>query len=347
MRGSAWSFYKKIIIAPFLFACSLPVSAQDADFEMPKPLFLGAVYDDVLKDALFAEYAQDLNETVDLNAIAEYGVNQYRINGTFDYQIRHDTLVKVGGEYLSQRLPFTFDSGEVEQRLHQTALGVRGQYLMNKTALKQINFGGYWAKTADSDLHIQSFVSGGATYNNQRMLAGATSQGVDVRGVFLVNKLTSLDVGLYFDDIKYKTELSSNDFDNNQGLGASLKVNRLLNEQTKFSAEASNRKIYNTYNVEIAHYISSFGQESGLKLSLFVQRLSSRNDERSSNLCGFGFSFLGPQARRAHDLLNTIHTNTYTRRDRWIKDPAIYLERVIVNPEQLTPGFGAGGYEPP
>ncbi len=41
--------------------------------------------------------------------LGEYGPGQYRLNGTVAYGFSPLSQIKIGGEYLVQRLPFQFD----------------------------------------------------------------------------------------------------------------------------------------------------------------------------------------------------------------------------------------------
>jgi len=42
----------------------------------------------------------------------------------------------------------------------------------------------------------------------------------------------------------YNAELTSNESDNTQGLGGTLRLNQIMSDRLKFSAEASNRAVY-------------------------------------------------------------------------------------------------------
>lgn len=93
------------------------------------PLSGGMTYSNVTGVFLNAQYILPLADQAALGLLGEYGPGQYRVNGTVAYGFSPLSQIKVGGEYLVQRLPFQFDSGNVMQRLHQSAYGVRFQQL--------------------------------------------------------------------------------------------------------------------------------------------------------------------------------------------------------------------------
>lgn len=320
----------------------LPFSSVSTDsLGIQGPLSLGASYDTLLGTIFNGQYTQKLSQNIAVSALGEYGLNQYRMNGTAGFQLYSNGLMKFGAEYLSQVLPFSFDSGDINERVGQSAFGFNFQHNLNQSVLQHINFDAYWAKAPNVSLSTLVFTANdGYEYINQRNLAGATSQGLDVGGTLTFTPLTSLDVTLNYDNVYYHTRLTSHENDNKQGMGATLKLSQLLNDRMKLSVDASNRVIYNTYGAEFA-YAPSFAQAIGLQMSLFIQRLVSSNDTPNSNTFGLALRFFGDDAGKAPYAVNTSVNNANDKNstvdiEEWVKVPAVYMDRVMITAEQIT-----------
>ena len=313
-----------------------PLSISSDKLGLPGALSWDATYDTLLGTVFNGQYAQKVNDFSALSVLGEYGSEQYRLNATAGFQVYPHGLFKVGGEYLSQVLPFNFDSGSIDERVGQSAYGFDFQHQVNQAALKNINLGGYWAKAPNVSLETIQFTGDDDyEYINQRNLAGATSQGLDFGGTLTLTPLTSLDVALNYDDVYYHTELTDNETDNTSGMGGTLKVNQLIGDRMKLSAEASNRTIYNTYGIDLA-YAPPFAREVGLKVGLFIQRLVSSNDTPSSNTYGLQLSFLGDEPTKSTVLGDNNQRDITPDLVEWVKSPAVYMDRVMITAEQIT-----------
>ncbi len=314
---------KGILLSALLCLGSMNVLADERKIDLKEPLSLVVTYDSLLKNALYGQYAHQVTDTLALNGIGEYGVNQYRINGTADYRFHPQGWLKMGGEYLTQALPFRFDSGEARQSVHQTAYGIRAYHRGHRGLLHRMNMGGYWAKAPDLGLAKALFLRDGFGYSDARFLAGAIAQGLDVGGRLVIAPMVGLDTTLHYDSIHYARYVGVNNTPSQKGLGAGLKLNTAVNDRTKFSVEISSRLLYDTYRVEWNHLpLFASIQTTGLKISTFAQRLVSGNNAPSSNTYGLGFRFSGDVAGQSPQTF------------RWVDDPAVYMQRVIVDPQQ-------------
>lgn len=100
------------------------------------PLSVGGEYDTLLGMIFNAQYSKKMGQDWAVGLLGEYGPNQYRLNGTLGHQLWQDGQVKFTTDYLSQVLPFEFDSGNINQEVNQTAFGLQFQQ----------NFHQHWTK---------------------------------------------------------------------------------------------------------------------------------------------------------------------------------------------------------
>ena len=188
------------------------VSFTNQDFGLSGPLSLGATYSDLTGSYFNVQYALSLNERFAMMALGEYGSGQYRFGGTLGYGFSPLTQLKLSAERLDQRLPFQFDSGNIDQRVHQDAYGLRMQHQFEQPFLQALNVGGYYAQAANQNLSPQIFISNGfncagnqagLTCINYRYIAGATSSGMDFGAQILLTPSTLIEGNLYYDQVRY------------------------------------------------------------------------------------------------------------------------------------------------
>lgn len=123
------------------------------------PFDWGLTYSDLTGTFFNAQYVLPLGERFALGALGEYGANQYRINGTLGYSLTPFSQFKATAERLGQRLPFEFDSGDINARVQQMAYGGRFQQLLNSNWIQEFNLGGYWAQADNKNLNPVIFTS--------------------------------------------------------------------------------------------------------------------------------------------------------------------------------------------
>lgn len=310
-------------------------SLDSSAFGLVGPLSVGYDYDTLLGSIFNAQYVQKITNSFALGAIGEYGSNQYRLNGTLGYQLYSEGQAKFSAEYLSQVLPFSFDSGDINQRVDQSAYGLRFQHDLHNPAFKNINFGGYWAKAPNTALSSITYTgSDGLEYVNERNLAGATSQGLDIGTDITLSPTTLVNATFNYDSVNYDTQYTSDSSYNAAGVGTTLKINQIVNDRLQVSADLEARKIYNTYGANL-DYAPAFAKNIGLKMGLFAQHLISHNQTPDSNTYGIQFTFLGDDGGQSphYQSNDTQKTSDIVE---WVKDPAIYMDRVLVVSEQQT-----------
>lgn len=306
---------------------------------IPAKQYLGPVsfnsrYDTLLGMIFGTQYTQKVNEETALGFLGEYGPNQYRLNGTIGYEILPDSQVKFSGEYLSQVLPFEFDSGNINQRVGQWAYGLSLRHNFHESFFRDVNLNSYWSKAPNVSLSDQVFSVDDILYTNERNLAGATAEGVDVGTDINVGSKTLLGGKLYYDKVDYHTEFTSDSDYNNSGIGGSLQIDQILNDRLKLSLLGEARALYNSYGGSIS-FVPGFFNPLGLHVDLFAKRLLLNNETPDSNSYGIQVKFLsedGEQSPKYH----LSNATDFGDIGAWVENPAVYMERVLSIAEQET-----------
>ncbi|WP_298624588.1 Ig-like domain-containing protein [uncultured Legionella sp.] len=318
------------------------LSLNNKQLGMSGPLDLGITYSDLTGTYFNAQYALPIGEKLALNALGEYGSNQYRINGTVGYSLSELSQIKVTAERFDQRLPFLFDSGNIKSRVHQDAYGLRFQQLFNLPLIQGFNAGTYYAKADNKSLDPIIFSSNGSNcggFNaglqciNYRNIAGARSAGIDMGLDMLLAPSTLVSGNVYYDEVHYNTILSLLPYHNRNGIGAGIRINQLLNERIKIMGEATAREIYDTYQTGISWLPKK--QKIGMELSLLGQYITSHNATPDNRSISLQISLFG-DANKRYDERYPAGDQQLNSILQWTKTPAVKMQQVLAIAEQIT-----------
>ena len=337
----------KLIVLGILLFCQITVSmasisndpfeaAQSAGFNNYSfgGASVGGKYDTLLGMILNAHYTHEVNESFAFGAIGEYGPNQTRLNGTIAHTLWKDGQIKLSSEYLSQNLPFEFDSGDINQRVHQTAYGFELQQALHQNTFQDVSLGGYRSQAPNVSLSDVTFVDDDLYYTNQRNIAGAVSRGANIGTDLHLTSSTALNVKLNYDDVQYNTDLTGDTSYNNARFGFSTTLEQIVTDRIKFSLHSEERAIGDNYRAEIS-LAPALAQPLGMRFCLFVERLISNSSEPNSNSVGLNVTLLSEDDTRSPDY-HLAHPDITQSLADWAKSPAVYMDRVLAVAEQKT-----------
>lgn len=302
-----------------------------------KTFSFGGNYQNIPGSYFNAQYGQKLSERIAFSALGEYGQNTYRAGGTVGISLFQHGFLKFSAEQLSQVLPFNFlFMNNVEERVGQSAYGLRYQHDIGSGLLRNVNAGGYFARAESFWLNPVFIPNGfcpfaaGSMCIDYRHIAGADSKGGDVGVELAVAPRTRVLGNVFYDDIDYKTVFQPRSPYNKQGVGGVIKMDQILASRLKGSGIVELRKVYDTYTL-----LFSWLPPSSLncELSLMAQRLVSHNQTPNSYKVGLqlnlaleggepgGYDFASKQQTDLSDFVNT---------------PAAYMQRVLAVSEELV-----------
>jgi hypothetical protein len=310
-------------------------SVHSSGLGWASPFSVGIMRDSEQQYSWQLQYVRRFNDRYGFAALAEYGAKTYRFGLTLGASVLTNGLFKLSVERLSQTLPFNFDSGSVNQRVYQDAVGAQYQQAINGTAWESINLGGYYARAQSLWLDPIEFSLNGVNATNYRHIAGARTYGVDVGTVLKLGNSARLSGKLHYDNVYYPQVFGTSQ-NNRQGLGGTVAVTQLLGDRVSVTAEASMRTIYDSYNIRLAWLPPRLAQKMGLEISLQAGRRVSHNDTPSSNSVGMNLTFK-PGTIGANAIGYRLpDANTINDIDIWNSTPAVRMAAVLAEIDQLT-----------
>lgn len=298
------------------------------------PFSLGISADSLTDFSWNIGYTQKINNYLGVSTLLEQGSDMLRYGGTLGFNLLDKGMFKVSVENLFQVLPFDFDSGTVNERVHQGAIGARYQYAFKNSIWQDINFGGYYAKAPGKELDPVEYTFNGMDAINYRYIAGAESGGFDIGSDFNVTKYTQLTGHIYYDTVNYDTIYNPSEEDA-RGLGADLGIKQLIGKYFIFNADASLRKTYDDYEIGFS-WLPPYLKKAGCEVSILAQRTVSHNETPDSNGIGLQLTFT-PSVINAKDTyyllpgLGTLNDIT-----SWTSAPAVHMSRVLAEVDQMT-----------
>lgn len=308
------------------------------------PLSAWATYSNLTGLFFTGQYLKKLTDMVAVGVLGEYGDDQYRVNGTVGFSLAENSFLKISGEHFSQRLPFSFDTGNIEKRVGQNAFGARFQNNFTHGILNNVNVGGYYARANDVSLSAVRFVSNGFNCAgaqaglqciNERNIAGATSLGADIGTGLFLTPISALEGNIYYDKVHYNTIFSPDSNFNDQGLGWGLNAEQIVQPNLKFSAGAEVRKIYDTYNVAVS-WLPPFTTAAGSELALILQRVVSHNPTPDNDSVGLRFTLLTDKTNYEEKIYKLNKKQTVSDIGMWVQNPAVKMNQVLAIAEQFT-----------
>ena len=343
LATSSSGFKPNNTMPPMEAPANLALSSEQ--FGLTGPLNLGVNYSDLTGTYVTAQYIKKLSDIWAFGLLGEYGNDQYRYNGTLGLQLSPSSLIKVSAERLNQRLPFMFDSGSIYRRINQDAVGGRYQKVFYENFLvKALDFGGYYAAAHNMQLSPVVYMSNGMNCLgnptglaciNERNIAGGISSGADLGFTLLLSPKTLLQARLNYDQLHYSTIFSSNSRYNRQGFGTTVNLEQLLTSRLKFTGGFEYRAIYNSFNAALS-WLSPFFSSAQTEISLFAQRIVSKNPTPDNNMVGVKVAFLG-DIDRSREKDYQINPNAFlSDLTTWVREPAVKMNQVLAIAEQIV-----------
>ena len=288
--------------------------------------------------SLVAKYAALLNPINALAADLELGNNQYRGNLTWAYHFLPNHQVKFSAEDLAQKIHFNFDSGAVDQWIHQPAVGFTYAYLIHRL-VEDINLNAFYSKAQSKTLSTQIFSQADGQYENYRHIAGATDQSLSLGTDLLPSKKTQVGLQLNYDSVRYNMRYETNPSES--GLGQTVTLDQILSKRFKLELLESSRKPYDTYKASL-NWLMFNVPGSNLELGLTGARLLGNTGTPSDSQFGLDFSYHWdvPQLGSPSAYTDFEDASTLNNIKDWASTPAVYQAQVLAVRDQKTIKIG-------
>ncbi|VVC76951.1 hypothetical protein AQUSIP_22780 [Aquicella siphonis] len=304
-----------------------------------------------LGPALRLGFSNYMNDTTAYALAAELGIRNYRLDGTFGWQITYNQRVKLTAEYLRQDITYAFFDGNSDQWVHQGAIGAEYEHDFNDYLLNpQFTLGAYLShapsKTLRTDLGTYTNADGiMQPFRELKRIAGSNAGGLSPGVSFSAWPGAKINAELNYDKVHYDTEYV--DSENPTGFGGTVSVHQAITDDFGVRLLAAIRQPFNNYQANFtlgnvpfygkwafgfntAYTVGKNALPStyivGISADYFMEQISEspythtdgidRYISARDNVDFKGVSSLSQQAER-QDFLS------------WVSRPAVYMPQVL------------------
>ena len=211
---------------------------------LDSPLSFDLKYDTRFAWIFGLNYFYLLSDSLGVATKLTGGPNELRANMTAAYALDTSQQLKWTYEYLTQRLPFDFQSGTVNQWVSEYSLGLDYQYLLKHEIVHSLEISGYITRARSKDLSAVAFDQQQISANeysyseNYRRIAGGREN------TFLASlnlfpfkdKLTSLVVGAGYSEISYDMRYEDSFGTSNKTAAYKIEFTHLFSLKDKLAA---------------------------------------------------------------------------------------------------------------
>ncbi len=305
---------------------SLPLNSSTWGLE--GPLTASLRYDSDLNWIFGLGYLQMFNESLGIAAKASLGGNEWRANITGGYKINDRHQIKLTYEYLSQNLPYDFESGSINNWVYQHGVGATYQYLLRQGIVHSLEISGVFAKAQSKNLSDIIFYEGDDALVNLRRIAG----GQETTGLATVNILplstTTLALGAGYSQVIYDTMYENGQ--NNSTVAYKVELGHVFHPTLKVSASVNNTASSTEYNAKVSKLLPK-----NFELSLGGLRQDSRGNLPNANSVVLGLSYPAPKTYSMDNLAG----GGFAELKSWIDTPVLYYNRVLAVKDEAVKKF--------
>jgi hypothetical protein len=265
-----------------------------------------------------------------LGFLGEVGKGNARANGTLGFSIAPGHNIKVGGEYLTQKLRYRFYDGSTQRWMQQWAIGGKYQAPINGCFLKGVILDGYYSNAPSKNLNTHQLSNTQLLY---RKITGSLAYGFEGGIVCTPLNNTIITLLIDYDNVQYKNKFCRNKHQN--GFGQTVKINQRLFSDLALNLLAEFRKPYNNYSAELLYSFNTKG--NGASAGIFGGYTQGKSGLPSVATAGIqvGFSFgETAQTRSAYYSSDCCEASCSSELAAWVLEPAVYRPMVLAINEQ-------------
>jgi hypothetical protein len=310
-------------------------------FGLHGPFSLQAVYSKLFGMTVEGTYTQVLGLKDAALIELDLGGKQRRIAGTWGHALTSTQLFKLTAENLSQNLDFDFVTGKIRKWMYQNAIGGSYAYLIKNGLFNDINLNAYYSKANSKNLPSIDYTSGTGVFRDFRRIAGGVDKSASVGVHLLPTPATLIGIAADYDNVSYKMRNDLSTKRDENGLGATVSLDQLINDHIKFNLLASHRKPYQDYKAEVDWLVNS-APGSSLELGVLGERVIGNLGTRNDTQGGVNFAYTWGGNPTAKPMLYGVpkaDTGISGLRD-WVSNPAVRMEQVLALKDERIQRIG-------
>ncbi len=329
---------------PAAYAEQSSLTLTSAQWGFNGPLDLSVILSHLYGAIVSAQYTKRFGNYNAASLLLDGNDSQHRINLTWGSQLSDTQLLKMTMEHLSQKIKFSFVTGNDKEWVSQNAYGVEYKFLRPKRVLNDVDVKWYYSKAENIDLSPVFYFQDNVEWRNDRRIAGGIAQGGSAGVHFLPTRHTLIGTAVNYSSVHYDTRYNTTN-DDSHGLGGSVSLEQLLTQRTKVHFLATDVVPLQHYEAGI-DYTPKTELGTHLNLALSVARDIGGDGLRNDSQAILSLNYVwGDQPIAADSTTqqstrqqwnNTTLGVTNTKQDlmAWTHQPAVKMAQVLAIADQ-------------
>jgi hypothetical protein len=286
-------------------------------------------------------FTSALNDYTAYSVAGEAGLKNFRIGGTLGWKLAENQGFKVSGEYLWQKITYSFFSGNPDEWVQQGALGAAYQYdFLDYSYRPEFDVSAYVSHAPSKTLGTVTGTLLNAQgvqvpFTEARRIAGSNGAGIAPGLAFVPWQGGRVFADLNYDSVRYNKTFSPNQ--DAIGFGGTIGLNQALTENVGLGLSAAVRRPFNNYAATLSwNNVPYFGEWT---LGLFGDYTAGKNTLPNTYNAGISFDYFldprcgiavpmnlkGERNLKGEATIQPINDNLLA----FTADPAVYMPQVL------------------
>lgn len=298
----------------------MPLDTQQLGYQ--GPFNVAARYDTQLKWIPELSYVQLFYDN-GINLLVDYGANERRANITLGHVWDGHQQAKITYEYLTQRLPYDFDSGTVKEWVNQNAIGAAYQYLFFNHWIHSVDLNAYYIQANNKDdLSDVIFNRDDETLINFRRIAGG-KEGTGTANISIHPfRQALISLGGGYSQIDY--DIKYEDHSNNTTFAYNAGIEYLFNSRIKISSNLTHDAAQTEEKVRLSTIVLP-------KIEAALSGDFSQGLNSLSNSTSVLFSLAYPVSG-----YTLFSEDSLASLKAWVQQPVVHAPRVLAIKDEET-----------
>lgn len=325
----------------FLFVSLMPLQGQQTcDHSTTRTQNL------LIPNFRFTVVPRRVTDNSAVSILGEVGRRNYRFSGTFGAFLGCNSLFKVTGEYLQQKLGYNFRSGKSLRWMRQYAIGTTFRHTFCDCFISDAEINGFYSFAPGHHLGSKACVD----RRIFRHIAGSSGYGFSIGAGFIPWQCAHFQIDANYDNIIYHRKFKHNN--HVEGFGGCVDFYQKVFSDFGLGLRGEFRRPFNYYKASLNWTCPSYPE---LSIGIFGSHFRGKSKLPSNTSAGIELSYIiGDYCCRdmCCDYLEGIY-NPFAEADypmmvldecdsrlkAWTSQPAVYLPEVLAIAEEQTCRF--------
>ena len=302
---------------------------NSSEFGIKGPFSFSFTYSHELGAIFNPQFTVYLSKYNAISFLLGIGEEERRANITWGHQLYSNQRFKITYEFLEQKLPFSFASGDVEEWIRQNAVAFDYEILFKQSWFRSLDLNGRYVKAKSKKLSSVLFQNNGLYFVNLRNIAGGEEEQGKLQATLLPSHTFELQPSINYGYLKYDRIYEPDQKDSKVGYG--LYLTKLFSSKFKVNLGYEDNVDSSTFNAAIKAILPAH-----LELALastIIHGLGGLPDDQRYTLA---VNYPAPNQ------YSLDYNDGFSPLNVWTATPAVFMNQVLAIKDEAVVALYAG-----